>query len=191
MSECLMEGFSAKRLKPINADDYYVEVCAESRNRWPLYELSQASIGIPLVDMGMDSAEVLELLGPWTSVACGLGEITKPMWPVTTIFFTFPCFGYIQDVSWDVVRYTLFALERLLREAGFDEVSIRPHGGCDASLAQMIGLWARRRPMSDRKRNLVSRITLPVVRYLLRHDHVPDPRSSPMVPGLSGTAVRR
>ena len=146
---------------------------------------------IPLDDSSVDSAMATEVLEHCPDPGAVLREIARVMRPGGVFFFTVPFLWPLHDVPYDEYRYTPFALERLVREAGFDEVVVRPHGGWDASLAQMIGLWARRRPMSDRKRNLVSRITLPVVRYLLRHDHVPDPRSSPMVLGLSGTAVRR
>ena len=155
------------------------------------HDLYWDGVNIPLDDKSVDSAMATEVLEHCPDPGAVLIEIARVMRAGGVLFFTVPFLWPLHDVPYDEYRYTPFALERLLREAGFDEVSIRPHGGWDASLAQMIGLWARRRPMSDRKRNVVSRITLPVVRYLLRHDHVPDPRSSPMVPGLSGTAVRR
>ncbi len=118
--------------------------------------------------------------GTFLDIGSGLhpyrGRITVPfLWP-------------LHDVPYDEYRYTPFALRRLLEGAGFTDITVRPLGGWDASLAQLPGLWALRRPMPVWKRRIVKLLTQPLVRHLLRHDHVPDPRSVPMITGLMALA---
>lgn len=144
---------------------------------------------MPFDDATFDSAMATEVLEHCPDPLAVLRETHRVLRPGAVFFLTVPFLWPLHDVPYDEHRYTPFALERLLREAGFREVVVRPMGGWDASLAQMLGLWALRRPMPAWKRRVVKRLTLPVVRYLLKHDHVPDPRSSPMITGLWGTAI--
>jgi hypothetical protein len=44
--------------------------------------------------------------------------------------------------------------------------------------------------MSERRRGLLKRITLPLLRRLLRGDSVGNLQHGPMITGLSGTAVK-
>jgi hypothetical protein len=116
-------------------------------------------------------------------------EACRVLRPGGTLFFTVPFLWPLHDVPHDEYRFTPFALDRNLRIAGFTEVSLQAQGGWDASLAQMIGLWVRRRPFSSRKRALLSHIALPVVRYLLRKDDIPVHfDEGTMITGLTGTA---
>lgn len=145
---------------------------------------------IPLADASMDSAMATEVLEHCPDPVGVLREVHRVLLPGAAFFFTVPFLWPLHDVPYDEYRYTPFALERMLKEAGFRETMVRPLGGWDASLAQMLGLWALRRPMPAWKRSVVKRITLPIVRSLLRHDHVPDPRSAPMITGLWGIATK-
>jgi hypothetical protein len=78
-----------------------------------------------------------------------------------------------------------------LRDAGFVDVELRATGGWDASLAQLLGLWVRRRPMSRLARRALSVAAMPVVAALARVDRPPARFSeSTMLTGLSGWAVR-
>ncbi len=145
---------------------------------------------IPLADGSMDSAMATEVLEHCPDPVAVLREIHRVLAPGGVFFFTVPFLWPLHDVPYDEYRYTPFALERLVAQAGFRDATIKPLGGWDASLAQMLGLWALRRPMPAWKRRVMKRLTLPAVKYLLRHDHVPEPRSSPMITGLWGTAVK-
>ena len=145
---------------------------------------------IPLADASVDSAMATEVLEHCPDPDAVLAEIFRVLRPGGTFFFTVPFLWPLHDVPYDEYRYTPFALDRHLAKAGFVDREIIPHGGWDASLAQMIGLWVKRRPMSAGKRRVMEKLTLPVVKYLIEHDHLPALRSGPMIPGLSGTAVK-
>jgi hypothetical protein len=67
-------------------------------------------------------------------------------------------------------------------------------GGWDAALAQMLGLWVRRRLRGGgRKRQLLretlSRLFLPVIKLLYERDRTPKEfKEGTMITGLMGTA---
>ncbi len=151
-------------------------------------DLQWNGVQIPLPDASVDSAMATEVLEHCPDPVAVLTEIHRVMRPGGTFFFTVPFLWPLHDVPYDEHRYTPFALERMLAQVGFEDRTVRPTGGWDASLAQMIGLWVSRRPMSAGKRRLLKWISLPIVRALAARDTVPDPRSSPMITGLWGVA---
>lgn len=143
---------------------------------------------IPLEHDSVDSAMATEVLEHCPDPLAVLQEVHRVLKPGGVFFFTVPFLWPLHDVPYDEHRYTPFALERMLSQAGFVDHTVRPTGGWDASLAQMIGLWVCRRPMSARRRKLLQRLTLPVVRWLIQRDTIPAPSSSPMITGLWGIA---
>ena len=56
------------------------------------------------------------------------------------------------------------------RNDGFIDIQLTPTGGWNPSLAQVIGLWLRRRPMGRMKRKLLSSLFFPVFRLLAKRD---------------------
>lgn len=107
-------------------------------------------------------------------------------------FFTVPFLWNLHEVPHDEYRYTPFALERLLKDAGFKNIQIKATGGWHASMAQMLGLWVRRAPMTVRKRNFLSKVLKPIVKKLIKMDRFSpiDFKEGQMITGLSGIAYK-
>ena len=143
---------------------------------------------MPLEDASVDSAMATEVLEHCPEPAVLLSEACRVLRPGGLLFLTVPFLWPLHDVPHDEYRYTPFALERLLKNAGFGEVVLTPLGGWSASLAQMLALWSMRSPMSPRGRKVFTRLTRPLVAYLLKRDRIPDPMTNPMITGLAGTA---
>jgi len=147
---------------------------------------------MPFRQSSIDCAIATEVLEHVPHPEVAMTEICRVLKPGGLFFFTVPFLWPLHDVPNDEYRYTPFALQRHLTEAGFGQISLRALGGWNASLAQMIALWVRRKPMTSRKRAFLSRLVLPIVRYLLRHDVPPTTFSEgTMVTGLSGAARKR
>ena len=146
---------------------------------------------IPLRSDSVDCALATELLEHVPDPQPLLREVHRVLRPGGRLYLTVPYLWPLHDVPDDMYRYTPFALERALRAAGFDGVELRATGGWDASLAQLLGLWARRRPMSRRLRRPVSWALTPVVAALARADRRPDRfTESTMLTGLAGSAAK-
>ena len=54
--------------------------------------------------------------------------------------------------------------------AGFEVVCMEGLGGWHASLATMLAAFVRRAPLSKRKRDILSALFLPLVKYLFKID---------------------
>ena len=146
---------------------------------------------MPFADDEFDSAMATEVLEHCPDPSATLTEIHRVLKDRATLFLTVPFVWPLHDCPNDEYRYTPWALERHLRNAGFASVELTALGGWDASLAQMLGLWARRRPMTARKRNVISWLVKPIMAYLLRRDFRPATfGESTMISGLAGTAVK-
>jgi SAM-dependent methyltransferase len=144
---------------------------------------------LPLASGSIGSAVATELLEHVPDARPLLQEVHRALAPGGALFVTVPFLWPLHDVPYDEYRYTPFALERILRTAGFAEVDVRALGGWDASLGQLLALWARRRPMGPRKRRIVSTLLTPIVRSLARSDDPPSTfGESQMVTALSATA---
>ncbi|MFZ1689156.1 MAG: methyltransferase domain-containing protein [Flavobacteriales bacterium] len=144
----------------------------------------------PLEDASVENAMAIEVLEHCPEPMVVLREAHRVMCTGGTFFFTVPFLWPLHDVPYDEHRYTPFAMERMLKDAGFKDVIVTPHGGWNASLAQMIGLWVTRKPMTARRRSILKRLTFPVVRSLLRNDNIGPLAHGPMITGLWGTAVK-
>lgn len=145
---------------------------------------------IPLADNSMDGALAMEVLEHCPEPELVLREALRVLKPGGLLFLTVPFLWPLHSVPNDEYRYTPFALERSLRNSGFEQIQLKPLGGWDASLAQMVGLWVRHRPMSSSKRMILSRLALPFVRYLAGRDQRPTFSEMTMITGLSGTAIK-
>jgi SAM-dependent methyltransferase len=161
----------------------------DGRGSYPAPDLVWDGRCIPLEDQSVDSVVATEVLEHCPNPVEVISEMHRVLRAEGILFFTAPFLWPLHDVPHDEYRYTPFALQRLLDEAGFAHVNLTAAGGWDASLAQMIGLWVRRRPMKRWMRGLLSMFATPVVRGLLRIDRPPlDFRRNGMITGISGTA---
>ena len=122
-----------------------------------------------------------------------LAETARVLKPGGLLFFTVPFLWPVHNPPTDQYRFTPFALERHLGKAGFGNIEMQAFGGWDASLAQMIGLWAYRRPMGRIARAIALRVAEPIMRQLMKWDVAPryPCDDSLMITGISGTARRR
>ena len=145
---------------------------------------------IPLETASIDSAMATEVLEHCPDPTEVLREIWRVLRPGGVLFLTVPFLWPLHDVPYDEYRYTPFAMDRMLKDAGFTQVRSEPMGGWDASLAQMIGLYVMRAPMGHRKRRVLSALALPLVKHLIKRDRKPDVMSKPMITGLSAIAYR-
>jgi SAM-dependent methyltransferase len=121
-----------------------------------------------------------------------LKEVLRVLQPDGVFFFTVPFLWNLHEVPHDEYRYTPFSLERHLRNSGFKEIEIKATGGWHASMAQMLGLWVRRSPMSARKRNALSLVLKPIIKFLIKMDKPEQVvfKEGQMITGLYGTAKK-
>lgn len=146
---------------------------------------------IPLADNSIDCALAMEVLEHCPEPEVVLREALRVLKPGGSLFITVPFVWPLHDVPHDEYRYTPFALERHLRNAGFDGIEIKANNNWDASLAQMIGLWVWRRPMSSRQREILIRVAMPIVQFLTARDHPPEEFAEhSMTTSISATATK-
>lgn len=151
---------------------------------------------LPLADGSVDCAlatEVLEHCSEPTHMVREIGRVLRPRGLLTvTVPFLWP----LHCVPNDECRYTPFALRRVLETGGFEMTELGALGGWDASLAQMLGLWVRRRLRVSRRgrlaRALLSTALAPVVWGLERWDarSTPSFEEGAMITGIIARARR-
>lgn len=144
---------------------------------------------LPVKTASMDSALALEVLEHVPNPQVLLNEVARVLKPRAPFLLTVPFLWPLHDSPFDEYRYTPFALERHLRAAGFDVQFLEAQGGWDASLAQMIGLWIRRRPMNRALRVSFAIAALPLMRLLERKD--PPPTDSSMITNIAALVRNR
>jgi SAM-dependent methyltransferase len=149
---------------------------------------------IPLADCSVDCAIATELFEHCSKPELVMKEIWRVLKPEGTLFFTVPFLWPLHDVPHDEYRYTPFSLHRHLTNAGYQDIQLTSLGGWDAALAQMLGLWVRRRLRFSRKqrilRAILSIFILPIVWGLTKIDKASLHKfeESYMLTGISGIA---
>lgn len=150
---------------------------------------------IPLGNASVDGVLMTEVLEHCPRPDEVLKEVERVLKPGGFVFLTVPFIWPIHNVPNDEYRYTPFALDRLLDEAGFRERRIDATGGRHAVLALTLGLWVRRRPLTSRRhvaaKAVLSLLLWPIIWLLLKMDRPPDEFiESAMLVGLSATALK-
>ena len=147
---------------------------------------------MPFTNESFDSCIAVEVLEHCPEPEVFLKEVNRVLKPGSVFFFTVPFLWNLHEVPHDEYRYTPFALERHLKNSGFNEIEIKAAGGWHAAMAQMLGMWVRRSPMSEWKRRILSIFLKPVIGVLIRKDKdfVVDFSESQMITGLYGVAKK-
>ena len=127
------------------------------------HDLAWDGVTVPLPENSVDCAMATEVLEHCPDPEAVLREIFRITRPGGVLFFTVPFLWPLHDVPHDQYRFTPFSLARHLEQAGFAELQLHPLGGWDQSVAQMIGLFVRRRPMPAPIRFLASLAALPLI----------------------------
>jgi len=142
---------------------------------------------IPLPDASVDCGLATSVFEHILEPVPVMREIRRVMKPDGVMLFTVPFIWPLHDTPGDYYRYTPFALNALLKKGGFQDVLIRPVGGWNAALAQMLGLWICRSPLSPEQRSLFGKKFLDLYRMLIESDQLPEKFSSQVIfPGIAG-----
>ena len=145
---------------------------------------------IPLGDASVDCAMATEVLEHCPDPLVVLREARRVLKPGGVFFFTVPFVWPLHDAPYDFFRYTPFALEKLLAEAGFTDVKLGAMSGWNASLAQMMGLWLKRSPLTPAARNQWAQKLWPLYQELVNSDQLPadSKAGNTMTTGWTGIA---
>lgn len=149
-------------------------------------------ITMPFENEQFETAFATEVLEHCPKPEIILKEVNRVLKIDGCFFFTVPFLWPLHEVPHDEFRYTPFSLKRLLGESGFENIELNATGGWHASMAQMLGLWVRRAPLTNRRRKFLSLFLKPVIKYLIKIDRYSKVEfsESQMVTGLSGIAYK-
>ncbi|MGO4906195.1 class I SAM-dependent methyltransferase [Flavobacterium sp. W20_MBD1_R3] len=147
---------------------------------------------MPFENNAFDCAFGTEVLEHCPEPEIVLKEVFRILKPEGVFFFTVPFLWNLHEVPHDEYRYTPFSLARHLKNSGFHGIEIRATGGWHAAMAQMLGLWVRRSPMSETKRKWLSVILKPIIRFLIKMDRTGEItfKEGQMITGLYGIAKK-
>lgn len=127
---------------------------------------------IPLEDNSIDCALMTEVLEHCPEPGQVLGEVYRVLKSSGVIFLTTPFVWPLHDLPHDFFRYTPHGLESLLVKSGFVNIKVKTLGGWELVLAQMLGLWARRRSHSKAVRLFLLLLIWPFYLLLLLADSI-------------------
>lgn len=170
----------------------YVGLDLEGSTRYKEATHTWDGVVMPFAEGEFDCAMATEVLEHCPLPEVTLGEVCRVLKPGGIFFFTVPYLWPLHDCPHDEYRYTPWSLERHLRNSGFTDIKVFPTGGWDAALAQMVGLWVKRKPMSDRSRWWLKRLLFPFYKRLVRMDSPVKKFNHGfyLMPGIAGSAVK-
>ncbi|RYG15782.1 MAG: class I SAM-dependent methyltransferase, partial [Chitinophagaceae bacterium] len=155
-------------------------------------DLTWDGVKMPINDNEFATVMATEVLEHCPHPNVVLSEIYRVMKPNGVFIFTVPFLWNLHETPHDEYRYTPFALQRLLSDAGFAEIAMKPTGGWHASMAQMLGLWVCRATIPSKLRWLLKRLILPVYRLLLKKEKgFTNFNEGLMITGICGIAHKK
>jgi len=125
---------------------------------------------IPFDNQFFDTVLLTEVLEHSFEPEKLLNEVNRVLDCKGYLLATVPFLWNLHEAPYDHYRYTPFALEKLFKNAGFCHIEIIANGAWDASLAQMLGLWVRRRKMKPIYKRVLSWVLKPIIAKLLKLD---------------------
>jgi SAM-dependent methyltransferase len=144
---------------------------------------------LPFADGSIDGALLTEVLEHCADPEIVLREIYRVLQAGGSLFVSIPFFWPVHDAPNDFARLTSIGLENALRRAGFDDIAIAPLGGWEASVAQMLSLWAVCRARGAWRAQLLKLMLAPAVLILHAMDRPADGfANGTMAPGFTALA---
>ena len=156
-------------------------------------DLTWDGSSIPLDNASEDCVMATEFLEHYSDPEAILCEMKRVLKPSGQIFCTVPFVWNLHEVPYDEYRYTPYSLRRHFEAAGFTNIDIRPLGGWNMAMAQMLGLWVTFGGPMNMFRRLIRMAVFPIFAVLVKTDRVPhsfDGHLGSMFPGLSITAEK-
>jgi SAM-dependent methyltransferase len=147
---------------------------------------------MPFDSDSFDCVIATEVLEHCPEPSVFLDEVFRVLKKDGVFFFTVPFLWNLHEVPHDEYRYTPFALSRLLKNSGFSAIKLAANGGWHASMAQMIGLYVNRAPMSNYFRRIVKVLVyLPYLCLLKKSKNESITfAEGQMITGLNGTCKK-
>ncbi len=129
-------------------------------------------IKMPFDDASFDSAFATEVLEHCPDPLLSLNEINRVLKSDSPLVLTVPFLWPTHESPNDYFRYTPFAIQRLLEQSGFVNIEISCLGGWDASMAQIVSLWIKRRGLPKKVQRVFYWIFRPFILKLLEKDEI-------------------
>lgn len=148
---------------------------------------------IPLDDSSVDCVMATEFLEHYAEPEKILKEMRRVLKPDGKFLATVPFVWNLHEIPYDEYRYTPYSLRRHLANADYKNIRIKPLGGWNRALAQMLGLWLAFSPMRRVKRTILSYLLFPFYVLLIKTDRELknfDGFENSMFNGLSVTAEK-
>lgn len=145
---------------------------------------------MPFEDESFDVVISTEVLEHVPNPDSYLREVKRVLKPGGMFFFTVPFLMSLHEVPNDYYRYTPYALEMIFKRNGFSTITIKPMGGYNAAMAQMLGLWVNMY-LWGKKKKIMRVIAKPIINFLYKKDSAPlNFKKSTMIVGLSGIVIK-
>lgn len=145
---------------------------------------------MPFEDQRFDVVISTEVLEHVPEPEKYLLEVRRVLKPGGIFFFTVPFLMSLHEIPHDYYRYTPYALDRIFKKVGFEDIEIKAMGGYHAAVAQMLGLWVNMY-LWGKKKKVMQFVLKPIIKFLYKHDKAAvNFKKSTMIVGLTGTITK-